>query len=105
MNSSKQRLSQQEVRELLQELPEWALEEGQLVRFWTFPDFAGAMYFVKRVARLAEQANHHPDIDIRYNRVKLALSSHDAGGITARDTDLARRLSSCRIQPPARWAA
>jgi 4a-hydroxytetrahydrobiopterin dehydratase len=53
-----------------------------------------AMTFVNRVADLAEQAGHHPDIDIRYNRVKLALVSHDAGGITARDATMARRLSS-----------
>ena len=51
-----------------------------LVRFWTFNGFLEAIDFVNRVARLAEQAGHHPDIDIRYNRVKLALVSHDAGG-------------------------
>jgi 4a-hydroxytetrahydrobiopterin dehydratase len=50
------------------------------------------MAFVNRVATLAEEAGHHPDIDIRYNRVKLALVSHDAGGITARDASMARRL-------------
>jgi 4a-hydroxytetrahydrobiopterin dehydratase len=52
------------------------------------------MAFVNRVAKLAEQAGHHPDIDIRYNRVKLGLVSHDAGGITARDAEAARRLSA-----------
>jgi 4a-hydroxytetrahydrobiopterin dehydratase len=94
MASSKQTLSDTELRDLLLELPEWAIEDGMLVRFWTFADFVQAMAFVNRVAELAEQAGHHPDIDIRYNRVKLALVSHDAGGITARDATMARRLSS-----------
>lgn len=105
MNHSRQKLSQQEIRNFLRELPEWALEEEQLVRFWTFPNFAGAMSFVKRVARLAEEANHHPDIDIRYNRVKLALSSHDAGGLTVRDIELAHRLSASATGRAARKAA
>ena len=65
-----------------------------LVRFWTFNGFVEAIAFVNRVADLAEQAGHHPDIDIRYNRVKLALVSHDAGGITARDAQMAARLST-----------
>lgn len=92
--ASLQTLSDDELRALLLELPEWAIEDGTLVRFWTFSDFVQAMSFVKRVAELAEQAGHHPDIDIRYNRVKLALVSHDAGGITARDAKMARRLSA-----------
>ena len=94
MASSKQTLSDDELRALLLELPEWAIQDGMLVRFWTFADFIGAMAFVNRVAELAEQDGHHPDIDIRYNRVKLALVSHDAGGITARDAKIARRLSA-----------
>ena len=93
MQSSKPTLSGEELTELLHQLPEWALEDGKLVRFFTFPDFVQAIAFVNRVAQLAEQAGHHPDIDIRYNRVKLALVSHDAGGITAQDAAMARRLS------------
>jgi|HubBroStandDraft_5_1064220.scaffolds.fasta_scaffold648475_1 4a-hydroxytetrahydrobiopterin dehydratase len=91
---SKATLSAEELTKLLRELPEWALEDGKLVRFWTFPNFVEAIAFVNRVAQLAEQAGHHPDIDIRYNRVKLALVSHDAGGISARDAAMARRLSA-----------
>jgi len=94
MQSSKQTLTPEELTTLLRELPEWAVEDGTLVRFWAFTDFVDAMAFVNRVAALAEQAGHHPDIDIRYNRVKLALVSHDAGGITARDARMARRLSA-----------
>ena len=90
----KQKLSEQEIQDLLRKYPEWAIENGMLVRFWTFNGFVEAIAFVDRVARLAEQANHHPDIDIRYNRVKLALVSHDAGGITARDAQMAAKLSA-----------
>jgi 4a-hydroxytetrahydrobiopterin dehydratase len=94
MPSSRQTLSDKELRALLDELPEWAQEDGKLVRYWTFADFAEAMGFVNRVAAVAEEAQHHPDIDIRYNRVKLGLVSHDAGGITARDARMARQLSA-----------
>jgi 4a-hydroxytetrahydrobiopterin dehydratase len=91
---NKQKLSDQEINDFLRKYPEWAIEDGMLVRFWTFNGFVEAIAFVNRVARLAEQANHHPDIDIRYNRVKLALVSHDAGGITARDAQMAGKLST-----------
>jgi 4a-hydroxytetrahydrobiopterin dehydratase len=94
MEPSKQTLTESELSALLLELPEWAIEDGTLVRFWTFRDFVEAMAFVNRVAELAEKANHHPDIDIRYNRVKLGLVSHDVGGITARDASMARELST-----------
>ncbi|HEY4380298.1 MAG TPA: 4a-hydroxytetrahydrobiopterin dehydratase [Acidobacteriaceae bacterium] len=94
MASGKQTLSDDQLEALLLELPEWAVEDGTLVRFWTFADFVQAMAFVNRVAALAEQAGHHPDIDIRYNRVKLGLVSHDAGGISARDAKMARQLSA-----------
>jgi 4a-hydroxytetrahydrobiopterin dehydratase len=94
MESSKQTLSKEELDQLLHELPEWALEDGKLVRYWTFTSFPEAIAFVSQVAVLAEKAGHHPDIDIRYNRVKLALMSHDAGGITARDAEAVRRLSA-----------
>jgi len=60
-----------------------------LVRTFTFQDFVGALRFVNRVADLAEAASHHPDIDIRYNRVRLALTTHDAGGLTGKDFELA----------------
>ncbi len=93
MEVAKKTLSAEELQSLLLEIPEWAIDDGKLVRFWTFSNFLEAMGFVNRVAELAEQAQHHPDIDIRYNRVKLALVSHDAGGITARDAKMARTLS------------
>jgi len=86
-------LNDTEVQTQLKEVPEWHLDSGKLVRDWAFRDFVQAMAFVNRVAQLAEAAGHHPDIDIRYNKVRLALISHDAGGITDRDLKMASRIS------------
>jgi 4a-hydroxytetrahydrobiopterin dehydratase len=99
MDSVRQTLSESQLGDILRELPEWALEEDKLVRYWTFPGFVQAMEFVYGVAQIAEEEGHHPDIDIRYNRVKLALVSHDAGGITQRDAHMARRLSQAVVGP------
>jgi 4a-hydroxytetrahydrobiopterin dehydratase len=78
----------------LKALPQWKLEDGELVRRCQFANFIEAMQFVNSVAELAEGAGHHPDIDIRYNKVRLALISHDAGGLTERDFDLAAGIDS-----------
>jgi len=77
----------------LAKLPGWALHDGEIVRTFQFPDFLGSMAFVNKVAKYAEQAGHHPDIDIRYNKVRLALVTHDAGGITENDISMARQLN------------
>ena len=82
-------LSDAEVTSRLGSLPSWHVERGELVRTFSFADFRAAMGFVNQVAELAEAAGHHPDIDIRYNTVRLGLVSHDAGGLTAKDFDLA----------------
>jgi 4a-hydroxytetrahydrobiopterin dehydratase len=82
-------LNDQQISAQLETVPAWRLEAGELVRLFQFQDFLGAMRFVNAIAKLAESAGHHPDIDIRYNRVRLALVTHDAGGITAKDFDLA----------------
>ena len=81
--------SPKEIAQGLTAIPSWRLESANLVRDFTFSDFREAMSFVNSVADLAEKAGHHPDIDIRYNKVHLALSSHDAGGITEKDFSLA----------------
>lgn len=83
-----------EIEDVLRAHPEWALKDGKLVREWTFRDFPEAIAFVNRIAAIAEDANHHPDIDIRYNRVLLSLISHDAGGITERDAMMAGRITA-----------
>jgi len=75
-------------------LPKWKLENGEMVRRKEFPSFVDAMQYVNSVAELAEGAGHHPDIDIRYNKVRLALVTHDAGGLTERDFDLAAAIES-----------
>ena len=82
-------LTDTEISSRLKSLPDWKIESGELTRTFTFKDFVGSLAFVNAVASLAEKAGHHPDIDIRYNRVRLALVTHDAGGLTAKDFDLA----------------
>ena len=73
----------------LAQLPGWQIESGELVRTFLFKDFRASLAFVNKVGDVAENAGHHPDIDIRYNKVRLALVTHDAGGITQKDFDLA----------------
>jgi len=86
------KLSDNEIREKLVALPGWKYEAGALAREYEFPDFVAAMRFVNAVAEQAESAGHHPDIDVRYNKVRLALSSHDEGGLTERDMKMAETL-------------
>ena len=81
-----------ELARALEGLPEWMEEGGRLVRTFHFTDFIQAMHFVNEVAAIAEQMNHHPDLDIRYNKVRVALMTHDAGGITDRDLRQALKL-------------
>lgn len=69
----------------------WSEVEGALEREFRFKDFAAAVDFVNRVADVAEAANHHPDIEIRWNRVKLRWRTHSENAITARDVQMAQR--------------
>ena len=87
-------LTSEMVQEGLRTLPHWQLEGKEIVRHYQFPNFAAAMSFVNQVAEKAEAADHHPDIDIRYNKVRLALVSHDQGGLTQRDMKMAGVLDS-----------
>ena len=82
-------LSLEEAQSRLASLPGWKIEVGELVKTFTFKNFVASLHFVNQVGELAEKAGHHPDIEIRYNRVRLALSTHDAGGLTQKDFDLA----------------
>ena len=75
-------------------LPGWARRGDVLTRQYSFRNFVEAMTFVNRVADAAQAANHHPDIDIRYPKVTLTLSTHDSGGITQKDLDLARAVDN-----------
>jgi len=82
-------LSDSEIKSRLITVPDWQTESGELVRTFLFKDFRASLAFVNQVGDLAENSGHHPDIDIRYNKVRLALVTHDAGGITQKDFDLA----------------
>ncbi len=85
------------VQQRLQSLSPWTLEGKEIARHYEFPDFAAAMEFVNEVAVEAEKAQHHPDIDIRYNKVRLALISHDKGGVTERDMKMALTLNGLSL--------
>ena len=76
----------------MKELPAWRQSKAVIRRTYEFKDFVVAMKFVNAVAKLAEKAAHHPDIDIRWNRVTLGLTTHDEGGLTAKDFTLATRF-------------
>lgn len=87
-------LSADEVQKKLASLPEWKLVRGEIVREAVLKDFVAAMSAVNQIAEKAEAAGHHPDIDIRYNKLRLALVSHDAGGLTMKDFDLAAAIDA-----------
>ncbi len=82
-------LTDAEIQQALGTLKGWERNGKAIQRIFRFPDFKAAMQFVNKVADAAEQANHHPDIDIRYNTVTMALVSHDSGGVTQRDVRMA----------------
>jgi 4a-hydroxytetrahydrobiopterin dehydratase len=86
-------LTDSEVRTALEKLPGWKVNGKAIERKFEFPDFKQAMLFVNRIADAAEEANHHPDISISYNKVTLGLISHDFGGVTNRDVKMAGRIN------------
>ncbi len=85
-------LEEEEIEQRLDELGDWEREGDQIQKVFEFDDFSAAIRFVNDVADLAERYDHHPDIDIRYNRVKLGLSTHSEGGLTPRDFDVAGEI-------------
>ena len=85
-------LSDVELETALRSLPRWTHAEGRLTKQFDFDSFADALAFVNRVGRLAEEADHHPDICLSGGRVTLTLVTHASGGITARDTEMASNL-------------
>ena len=87
-------LSDIAIQRELGSLAGWSRRGDVLTRTYSFRNFTQAMEFVNRIAGLAEEANHHPDIDIRYSKVTLTLSTHDAGGITSKDLSLARAIDA-----------
>ena len=88
------RLSEAELARALAELPGWSLAAGKLHREFRFADFNAAFGFMTRVALEAERANHHPEWSNVWNRVVVDLTTHDSGGITASDVELARKMDA-----------
>jgi 4a-hydroxytetrahydrobiopterin dehydratase len=88
------RLDDAGVAQALRQTPGWERVGTAITRTYRFADFRQALAFVNRVGDLAERAGHHPDIDIRYNAVMLALTTHDAGGLSAKDFELARAIDA-----------
>lgn len=86
-------LTDTEITDALQKLPGWERDGKTIVRTAKLPGFGAAVSVVDRVAEDAEAADHHPDIDIRYNTLTFRLSTHSEGGLTAKDTDLAGQIS------------
>lgn len=74
--------------------PQWSIEQHSMARTYEFADFSGAIGFVMQLALAAETLDHHPDIDIRWNRVSLTLSTHSEGTLTGLDAELARRADA-----------
>jgi 4a-hydroxytetrahydrobiopterin dehydratase len=87
-----QKLSDIEIQRELGTLGGWARKGESLVKTFPFPTFMEGIGFVDRVAAAAEKMNHHPDLDIRYNKIAVTLSTHSAGGITGNDVALAREM-------------
>ena len=94
-------LSQPEVLSAIGGLPGWTLQDGTLVKTYTHGTFPEAIVFVNAVAHLAELADHHPDVDIRYTKITLRLITHDAGGITKKDIALAKEIEEARAKAGA----
>lgn len=88
------RLTDTEANSLLANVQGWAIESGALTRTFQHADFVAALRFVNQVGELSEAAGHHPDIDIRYSRVRLGLMTHDAGGLTGKDFSLAEQINT-----------
>ena len=88
------KLSDEQITTALTKLPGWAREGNLITKTYKFGKFAEGISFVQRVAVAADAMDHHPDIDIRYTKIRIALSTHDAGGVTEMDTKLAGQIES-----------
>jgi 4a-hydroxytetrahydrobiopterin dehydratase len=87
-------LSADEIAARLREVPGWSRASNAIERTWTFRDFSEALGFINKVGAVAESMNHHPDIANSWATVRLTLTTHDKGGLTSLDFDLAKKISS-----------
>ena len=85
-------MSKDEIQQALADLPGWELAGEEIAKEYKLGNFVEAVAFVDRLVEPAEAANHHPDLEIHYNRVRVALSTHSEGGITARDIAMAKEI-------------
>ncbi len=92
-------MSREDVERAAGDLPGWAVADGALVKELRFRGFDQAFAFLTRVAMLAEKRGHHPDFSCAYDSVRLELRSHDAGGVTERDVELARAIEGLLAAP------
>lgn len=88
----RQKLTDDQIKTELATLPGWSRQGIAITKGFVFKRFADGIAFVQRIATAADAADHHPDIDIRYTNIKVALSTHDSGGVTAADVKLAREI-------------
>ncbi|MGA9779342.1 MAG: 4a-hydroxytetrahydrobiopterin dehydratase [Limisphaerales bacterium] len=91
------KLNATNIKSALAAVPEWIQKDATISRTFQFKDFPAAVQFVNAVAELAEAAWHHPDIDIRWNKVTLTLTTHDAGGLTEKDFALAKKIDGLSV--------
>lgn len=91
---NRKKLNHSDIENRLKELPGWKLQDGKLCREFVFSDFIAAFRFMTAAALVAEKLNHHPDWSNVYNRVHIALHTHDAGGVTDFDFALAEKLNA-----------
>lgn len=87
-----EKLNKESIQGWLRQRSGWKRRANKLVKEYEFRSFRDSIVFVNRVATLADTANHHPDIDVRYDSVTISLSTHDAGGITEKDLELAEQI-------------
>ncbi len=92
--STAAKFSDSQIEKAIKAVPEWAHVGDVIQRTIAFDNFIQAMQFVNKVAQVAEASQHHPDILIRYNKVTLSVNTHDAGGITKKDFELAAKVES-----------
>ena len=97
--SNQNKLDADEIAACLESIPEWTVENGKLFREFAFSGFVGAFGFMARVALVAEKQNHHPEWFNVYNKVRVHLTTHEAGGITENDINLAKYLDKIPVIP------
>jgi len=100
-NSPMKRLTEAELAAAVAQMPSWTIHEAKLHRKYQFPDFAHAIGFMATAAPAIEKMNHHPEWSNVYNRVTVDLTTHDSGGITQRDVDLAKILETIGLRMSA----